>query len=102
MNIAPQKLIPEVIHSALRQVIDPELGCNIVDLGLIYGLDIQDGRVAVQMTLTSPGCPMGSALAEGVRATLNRLPGVTGVEVNLVWDPPWSPSMIDPAALETA
>jgi metal-sulfur cluster biosynthetic enzyme len=76
----------------LRQVIDPELGCNIVDLGLIYGITTAANKVIVVMTLTTVGCPMHESIALGVQRALFALPEVEEVQVNLVWDPPWVPS----------
>jgi metal-sulfur cluster biosynthetic enzyme len=81
-----------VIRETLRQVVDPELDCNIVDLGLVYGLAIDGGKVTVTMTLTTPGCPMHESLAGGVQCALLNLEGVDDVEVNVVWDPPWTPA----------
>ena len=85
------------VWEALRQVIDPELGCNIVDLGLVYHLAIEDGKVHVAMTLTTPGCPMHESIALGVQQTLLQLPAVLDVGVDLVWDPPWHPAMMTEA-----
>jgi metal-sulfur cluster biosynthetic enzyme len=83
------------ILQALRAVSDPEVGVNIVDLGLIYSIEPAGDRVRIAMTMTTPACPMHSYLAEQVReAILCQFEDVTGVEVNLVWDPPWSPQMI--------
>ncbi|MHB1306438.1 MAG: metal-sulfur cluster assembly factor [Limisphaerales bacterium] len=82
------------ILDALRQVIDPELDCNLVDLGLIYATRIDGGRVRISMTLTTPGCPMHESLVEGVKGMVGGLPGVTEVEVEVVWDPPWHPGMM--------
>ncbi|MGD9697244.1 MAG: metal-sulfur cluster assembly factor [Thermoleophilia bacterium] len=80
------------IRSAMKQVEDPELGVNVVDLGLLYDVNVaDDGRVTLDMTLTSMGCPLTEKILEDSRAALEPLPGVTGVEVNWVWDPPWSP-----------
>lgn len=84
----------QTVTDALRQVIDPELGCNLVDLGLIYGTAITGDRITVTMTLTTPGCPMHESLVEGVRTALLGLDGVREVEVEVVWDPPWDPSMM--------
>lgn len=84
----------EQILDALRQVIDPELGCNIVDLGLVYSLQIADGKVRVTMTLTTPGCPMHESISQGAQTAVLGLEGVTDVEVELVWDPPWGPFMM--------
>ncbi len=77
------------IWSALRRVVDPELNVNVVDLGLIYELNLQDSRVRIRMTLTSPGCPLQDLLVAGVHRALRDLPGVTDVEVEVVLDPPW-------------
>ena len=82
---------------ALRGVIDPELGCNIVDLGLIYDIAIIGTKVRVTMTLTTPGCPMHESLCGGVQMSLLNLEGVDEAEVELVWDPPWHPSMMTEA-----
>lgn len=84
----------ELVLETLRQVIDPELGCNIVDLGLIYSVRINDGKVSVMMTLTTPGCPMHESISLGVQTALLGLDGVTDAEVEVVWDPPWHPSMM--------
>jgi metal-sulfur cluster biosynthetic enzyme len=82
------------VQETLRQVIDPELGCNIVDLGLVYGTIIHGSHITVQMTLTTPGCPMHESLTHGVQMALLGLEGVESVDVELVWDPPWHPSMM--------
>lgn len=82
------------VLEVLRQVIDPELGCNLVDLGLIYDVRIDGGRVQVTMTVTTPGCPMHDSLRAGVENALLNLKGVTDAQVELVFDPPWHPSMM--------
>ena len=87
-------LTDELVLETLRQVIDPEIGCNIVDLGLIYRYAYQAGKLTVTMTLTTPGCPMHDSIAEGVKNILLTLDGVTEVEVEVVWNPPWHPSMM--------
>jgi metal-sulfur cluster biosynthetic enzyme len=84
------------IREALRQVLDPELGCNIIDLGLVYSIEILGSRVLVKMTLTTPGCPMHESIAYGVQMALLNLEGIEDVEVELVWDPPWNPAMMTP------
>ncbi len=86
------------ILTALKQVFDPEIGVNILDLGLIRGLDLDGTHVHVDLTLTSPGCPMGPQMIRDVRAELARLPGIEKVDVDLVWSPPWHPSMMSDAA----
>ena len=80
------------IRTAMKQVEDPELGVNIVDLGLLYGVNIaDDGKVVLDMTLTSMGCPLTEQILGDARAALEPLDGVSQVDVNGVWDPPWSP-----------
>ena len=89
------------ILNALRDVIDPEIGINVVDLGLVYAATVDDGQVHVVITMTSAACPLGESLAEDVRRTVQRcVPDVTAVAVDLVWDPPWDPSMMSAAARE--
>ncbi|MGH2520692.1 MAG: metal-sulfur cluster assembly factor, partial [Chloroflexota bacterium] len=84
----------EALRAALKNVYDPELGVNVVDLGLVYGLEQQDGEVIVDMTLTTPGCPLHDSMLVGAEEALSIFPGVRHVEVRLVWEPPWSPEMI--------
>ena len=79
---------------ALGTVLDPELGMSIVELGLIYGVDIRNGDVTVTMTLTAPGCPIHDVMPEWVRAAVMTIPGVERVEVVLTFDPPWTPARI--------
>jgi metal-sulfur cluster biosynthetic enzyme len=83
-----------LILETLRQVVDPEIDCNIVDLGLIYGTRIDGRRVTVKMTLTTPGCPMHESIAWGAKNALRNLEAVEEAEVEIVWDPPWNPSMM--------
>jgi metal-sulfur cluster biosynthetic enzyme len=82
------------IIEALSHVFDPELGINIVDLGLVYDVVVQEGHVQVALTLTTPACPLGSVLTDDVRHALTGLPGVESVEVELVWSPAWHPMMM--------
>lgn len=85
----------DAILGVLHGVNDPEVGVNIVDLGLVYSTEIQGGRVRVVMTMTTPACPMHSYLTEQVReAILSQHDEIEDVSVELVWDPPWSPQMI--------
>ena len=81
----------EEVLDALRVVEDPELGMDIVDLGLVYDVGIDDGNVRVEYTLTSLGCPVGPMIEEQIRETVSAMPGVEGVETELTWDPPWTP-----------
>ena len=82
------------VLDALRNVLDPEIGCNLVDLGLIYGIEIQGTRVVIRMTLTTAGCPMHESMAHGAKMAVLGLEGVEEAEVEVVWDPPWNPSMM--------
>ncbi len=84
----------ERVRDALHQVIDPELGADVVDLGLVYDVQVIGSRVFVTMTLTTPLCPMNEVLVDGVRRVVGGLPGVGGVDVSLVWTPPWRPEMM--------
>lgn len=82
--------------SLLNNVIDPELGVGIVDLGLIYSVAIKKGVATVRMTLTSMGCPAGPEIMRRVEAELSTLPDVRDVKIDLVWEPVWGPDMINP------
>lgn len=97
MNALP-RIDKAKVRSALTQVFDPELGCNIVDLRLVYGIEITGRKVLVKMTLTTPGCPLHPSIAAGVQHALLRLDEVTEAEVQMVWDPPWHPQMMSEAA----
>jgi metal-sulfur cluster biosynthetic enzyme len=80
----------------LRRVKDPELNLNIVDLGLVYDITVEDSVVRVDMSLTSPGCPSGPEIMGEAEQQLRTLPGVTDVQMNLIWSPPWTPERIEP------
>lgn len=95
-NPATEAAILEVLH----QVIDPEINCNIVDLGLVYSVANTDGSVKVTMTLTTPGCPMHESISDGVRNAVSSLEGVKDVVVDIVWEPAWNPSMMTEAGKE--
>lgn len=88
------EITEDVVKEALKDVIDPELGYNIVDLGLIYGVTIQDAQVDVVMTMTTPGCPATNYIQEGTHQRLLVIDGVDDATVNVVWSPPWEPSMM--------
>jgi metal-sulfur cluster biosynthetic enzyme len=89
-------LSEETARNALRQVKDPELDMNIVELGLVYDVEIEDGNIRVKMTLTSPGCPAGPMITNDVYRVLRALEGVKDVNVDIVWEPYWTPERIDP------
>ncbi len=85
----------EDLLEALKVVYDPEVGVNIVDLGLIYDIQVdENGTVGVRMTMTTPGCPVTNLILHGVTGVLRSLPGVSAVNIDLVWDPPWTPDRI--------
>ena len=81
----------DVVFEHLKTIIDPELGVNIVDLGLVYGVDIVESDVTVRMTLTSPACPLGGVIQAQVHQALSQLPWVQNPKVQLVWSPRWDP-----------
>jgi len=88
----------EQIRDSLRQVIDPEVGRDIVALGLVYNIVVAPERLFVEMTMTSPACPLGEMLLDEVHAVLAQvLPETLQRDVRLVWEPPWNPSMMDEA-----
>ena len=82
----------DAIREALRQVEDPEAGMNIVDLGLVYGIEVADGAVHVDLTMTTAACPMADMIVEQAREAVAAIvPAGTAIDVELVWDPPWTP-----------
>jgi metal-sulfur cluster biosynthetic enzyme len=86
------------VLEALKEIIDPELGVNVVDLGLVYDVDIREGEAFIRMTLTSIGCPIGTKLAEGVRQGALKVGGLKDAHVEVVFDPPWSTDRISEQA----
>ena len=78
------------VLNALKKVIDPEIGFNIVDLGLIYGIKENEGNVNIDMTLSTPSCPLSGTILSWVESEVKKLPWVKDVEINLVWNPPWT------------
>lgn len=91
----------ESVRAVLRRVIDPEVGVNIVDLGLVYRIDVTAEEVLIEMTMTSPACPMGDMIMDDIDAVLEEaLPENLRVVVKMVWDPPWNPGMMNAEARE--
>ncbi len=90
------KITPEHITALLEPITDPDLGIGIVDLGLVYDVRVEDGKVEVDMTLTSMGCPAGEYIFDAVRRVIEGADGVLSVKVNLVWDPPWDMERVNP------
>ena len=90
----PDDLVASEAWLQLENVYDPELGVTLVDLGLVYRLDVKDSEVHVEMTLTTPGCPMSDSMPVAVERALLLIPGVSRVSVDLVWEPRWEPEMM--------
>jgi len=92
------QLTKDVIYESLKSVYDPEIPVNVVDLGLIYDVQVNDSNVYVQMTLTFPGCGMGPYIAQQAEWAIQDIEGVDEVEIEMVFDPPWSPDLISEEA----
>ncbi len=88
----------KLVREALRGVIDPELHINIVDLGLIYDVREEGGEVEVEMTLTTPGCPLAPVIDKLVREAVMKVEGIREVSLELIWDPPWTQEMMSEEA----
>ena len=86
----------ELVRKRLRSVKDPELNLNIIDLGLVYDVQVEGSEVDVKMTLTSPGCPAGPEIMTETEQTIRGIEGVTEARIELVWEPYWTPERIDP------
>lgn len=84
-------ITPEQVMERIRPVQDPEIGLSVVDLGLIYGIDIKEDDVTIKMTLTSPGCPYGPQMIAAVKNMAGQMEGIKSVNIDLVWAPPWNP-----------
>jgi metal-sulfur cluster biosynthetic enzyme len=87
-----------LITENLKQIYDPEIPMNIVDLGLIYGIEWTDDAAKLRMTLTAVGCPVAGILAEEVKLAVEKVPNVKSATVEMIWDPPWSPDRMSPFA----
>ncbi|HEY8115181.1 MAG TPA: metal-sulfur cluster assembly factor [Actinomycetota bacterium] len=89
----------EAVREALKHVVDPELGVNIVDLGLVYDVEIsEEGAISIEYTLTTMGCPIGPLIEHQMQSFLENVPGVTSVEAEMVLRPPWTPEMMSEEA----
>ncbi len=86
------------ILEQLGEVIDPELGLNVVDLGLVYGIDLEGSVVRVRLTMTTPACPLGEQIVRDAEERLQQVEGVTAASVELVWEPPWGPERMSDRA----
>jgi len=97
----PGGAVYEAVIETLKGIYDPEIPVNIYDLGLIYGVEVNDGHAIITMTLTTPHCPVAESMPGEIELQVGGVPGVGHAEVNLVWDPPWDPGkMSDEAKLE--
>ena len=99
MSVAETDALAARVREALRLVIDPELGNNIIELGLVYYVSVGEGAAAsIVMTTTTRGCPATAYLKDGARDSARTVPGIESVDVALTYDPPWTPEMMTPAA----
>jgi metal-sulfur cluster biosynthetic enzyme len=93
----PDKVTQEEVYSALRKCMDPEIPVNVVDLGLIYGVKVnEENNIDIEMTMTTRGCPLHDTLVSDVKRYVGKINGVAGVNVSIVWDPPWSVDKMEP------
>jgi metal-sulfur cluster biosynthetic enzyme len=98
---AQQAITEEQVYNALRKCMDPEIPVNVVDLGLIYGVKVASGKdIDIRMTMTTRGCPLHDTLVSDVKRYVGKLSGVGNINVEIVWDPPWSIEKMDPAVRE--
>jgi metal-sulfur cluster biosynthetic enzyme len=94
----PEKVTQEQVYSALRKCMDPEIPVNVVDLGLVYGIKVnEENDVDIEMTMTTRGCPLHDTLVSDVKRYVSKISGVGGVNVSIVWDPPWSIDKMEPS-----
>jgi metal-sulfur cluster biosynthetic enzyme len=91
------KPVRKQIADILRRVDDPELGINIVDLGLVYDLRFTDGHLAIELTMTTPACPLSDYIKRAIRQIVDRVEQIDRVQIDIVWDPSWSPEMMAPS-----
>ena len=98
----PDQPTPDQIRSILRNVVDPEIGVNIVDLGLIYDIRIEAGEIRIALTMTSPACPMSDLVLSDAQAALaEAFPDAPPAKIDLVWNPPWEPARMSDKARAT-
>lgn len=97
----PAEVTAENVLEVLSGVYDPEIPIDIVNLGLIYGVDIEDGNVHVKMTMTAPGCPSSAEIAAEAKILIEELPGARSASIEIVWDPPWDPSRMSEDARQS-
>jgi metal-sulfur cluster biosynthetic enzyme len=97
----PEKVTQEQVYSALKKCMDPEIPVNVVDLGLVYGIKVNEKNdVDIEMTMTTRGCPLHDTLVSDVKRYVSKITGIGGVNVSIVWDPPWSIDKMEPSVRE--
>ena len=102
MSASAVSVTPDAVRASLKQCMDPEVPISIVDMGLVYGIDVTDGNdVSIKMTMTTKGCPLHETLVSDVTRFAKKVPGVNNVDVEIVWDPPWSMDLLSAEAKET-
>ena len=102
MSASTVSVTPDAVRASLKQCMDPEVPISIVDMGLVYGIDVTDGNdVNIRMTMTTKGCPLHETLVSDVTRFAKKVPGVNDVNVEIVWDPPWSMDLLSAEAKET-
>lgn len=101
MSATGPAVCEELVLDALREVIDPEVGLNVVDLGLVYGLWINGAQVRVNLTMTTPACPLGDQILHDAETRIAAIAGVESIRVELVWYPAWGPERMSPSARKT-
>ena len=93
-----ESITEDLVREALSTVVDPEAGMNVVELGLVYGIDIANERIHVRMTMTTPACPMGDMILDAAHAAIQAIAPDAAIELELVWDPPWTPALMAESA----
>jgi len=100
-SVSGVEVTEEKVLEVLSEVYDPEIPIDIVNLGLIYGIDIEGGKVLISMTMTAPGCPASTQIAGESKLMVEEIPGVESVEIDIVWDPPWDPGKMSEEAQQS-
>jgi len=100
--MSAQQITEDEVYSALRKCMDPEIPVNIVELGLVYGVQVrsENNNVDIKMTMTTRGCPLHDTLVSDVKRYVGKINGIGNIDVQIVWDPPWSIEKMDPGARE--
>src|SRR5450759_1155724 len=97
-TMPPEPITEDLVREALSTVVGPEAGMNVVDLGLVYGIEITDERIHVRMTMTTPACPMGDMILDSAHEAIHAIAPDITIELELVWEPPWTPALMSESA----